>query len=198
MRRRASARRLERELRMRLIAHELIDDDSVVERTFKVHKIIDGRPAAPLTWTWTGAFLLGRKPSGIGEEGALPSARRWKSRRIFASCACPGSSIEKIRPCATWTKSARCWATFWSEAGGRDRYRFTSCTFTPDFAGLRPCSTTCTTSRNWRIKSSNSLRTDTTRSWIRPGAKPVQPERRRHLPGTGGFGNTDRAAGARI
>jgi hypothetical protein len=65
------ARRIERELRMRLIAHELIDDDSVVERTFKVHKIIDGLPGGTIDLDVDWGVPLGRKPSGIGEEGAF-------------------------------------------------------------------------------------------------------------------------------
>ena len=65
------ARQIERELRMRIIAHELIDDDSVVERTFKVHKIIDGLPGGTIDLNVDWGVPLDRKPSGIGEEGAF-------------------------------------------------------------------------------------------------------------------------------
>ena len=55
---------------MRIIAHELIDDDSVVERAFKVHKIIDGLPGGAIDLDVDWGIPLNRKPSGNGEEGA--------------------------------------------------------------------------------------------------------------------------------
>lgn len=67
----ARARRIERELRMRIIAHELIDDDSVVERTFKVHKIIGGLPGGTIDLDVDWGIPLNRKPSANGEEGAF-------------------------------------------------------------------------------------------------------------------------------
>ena len=65
------ARKIERELRMRIIAHALIDDDSVVERSFKVHKIIDGLPSGTIDLDVDWGLPLNRRPSDDGEEGAF-------------------------------------------------------------------------------------------------------------------------------
>jgi hypothetical protein len=62
------AREIERNLRMRIIAHELIDDDSVVERTFKVHKVIDGLPTGVIDLDVDWGVPLRRK-LGAAEHG---------------------------------------------------------------------------------------------------------------------------------
>jgi hypothetical protein len=65
-----AARGIERDLRMRILAHELIDDDSVVERTFKVHKVIDGLPTGVIDLEVDWGVPLRRTASASGHGGA--------------------------------------------------------------------------------------------------------------------------------